>query len=318
MASAALHLSAEDSALIDMLVRLKARGYRFVTISPESHARVLARPGREQARTIEDALGWNLDFPRDIVPSDIRNCLHRAVMIDRVGTLWRSRLRVSSLAGELFLHAPYPPGGEDDVFFGPDSYRFAAVVAEVLARGEAPPPRRIADVGTGAGVGGIVAARLCPEAEVVMTDINGTALHCARINAAAAGLAVSPVETSGLEQVDGRFDLVTISPPIVVENAGAAASTGHGERGARLALELTAEAIDRLAPAGRLILYTGSAISAGRDRLEATLAQLAAAHGATMVYREIDPDACGEVLGRGDYREVDRIARVAAVITAAA
>ena len=120
----------------------------------------------------------------------------------------------------------------------------------------------------------------------------------------------------GLAQVEGRFDLAVINPPFIVDRAHRLYRDGGGNHGAQLALELSAEAVDRLTPAGRLILYTGSPIIAGKDRLKATLAQLAATHDATLAYREIDPDVFGEELARPAYHEVDRNALVVAVITA--
>jgi methylase of polypeptide subunit release factors len=311
----AARLTAEETALVQMLELLKARGYRFTAISPESHGRVLARSGREQAATIEDALGWSLNFATHVLPDDVRNCLRRADMVEREGGVWRSRVRVSSLRGDLFLHSPHPTDQEDAVFLGPDSYRFAEVVAAELTREPPVPPVRIVDIGTGTGVGGIVAARLCPEAEIVLTDINPVALRLARINAEAAGVAVTLVEANGLESVDGRFDVAMINPPFIAGGSGLLYRDGGGNHGAQLALELSAEAIDRLSPGGRLILYTGSPIIAGKDRLRATLERLAAAYDATMSYRELDPDVFSEELSRPAYDDVDRISLIAATMT---
>jgi SAM-dependent methyltransferase len=308
--------SAEDNALVELLGKLRARGYRFTTITPRSHGRVISRIGREQARTMEDALGWSLDFATHVLPEDVRNCLGRADMIDRNGGVWRSRLRVSSLGDDLFLHSAYPTDAADAVFFGPDSYRFADVIAAELALELPPLTPRVVDIGAGAGVGGLVVARICPEAEIVLCDINPNALRLARINLAAAGVAATLIESNGLERVEGSFDLAVINPPYIVDPDGPAYRDGGGNHGAQVALELSAEAVDRLNPGGRLILYTGSPIIAGKDRLRATLAQLAADYGASLSYREIDPDVFGEELARPVYQEVDRIALVAAVITA--
>lgn len=308
-------LTAEETALVQMLGLLKARGYRFTTISPESHARVVARPGREQAATIEDALGWSLSFATHVLPDDVRNCLRRADMVEREGGVWRSRLRVSSLRDDLFIHSPYPPDQQDAVFFGPDSYRFAEVVAAELTRAPPALPARIVDIGAGAGVGGMVAARMCPGAEIVLTDVNPLALQFARINAEAGEIAVTLVESNGLEAVDGRFDVAMINPPYIADGAGLRYRDGGGNHGAQLALELSAEALDRLSPGGRLILYTGSPIIAGKDRLRATLERLASTYEAAISYREIDPDVFGEELLRPAYDEVDRISLVAATIT---
>jgi precorrin-6B methylase 2 len=308
-------LTAEDNALVELLGKLKARGYRFITVTPRSHARVLVRPGRDQATTMEDALGWSLDFATHVLPDDVRNCLRRADMVERHGGLWRSRLRVSSLNDDLYLHSAYPTESNDAVFFGPDSYRFADAIAAELAKAPPPTVARAVDIGAGTGVGGMVVARLWPHAEIVLTDINGEALRLARINAEAAGIAVTLVESNGLESVAGRFDLAVINPPYIADEAGRAYRDGGGNHGAQLAVELSAEAVDRLNPGGRLILYTGSPIIAGKDRLRATLAQLASAYDATLGYRVIDQDVFGEELGRPAYREVDRIALVVATIT---
>ena len=74
------------------------------------------------------------------------------------------------------------------------------------------------------------------------------------------------------------------------------------------------QAVPRLAPGGRLILYTGSAIVGGRDALHGRLRDLAADQGCTLDYEEIDPDVFGEELETESYRDVERIAAVGALI----
>ncbi len=226
---------------------------------------------------------------------------------------------MSSLGADLFLHSAFPTDGNDAVFFGPDSYRFADVIAAELALQLPPLTPRVVDIGAGAGVGGLVVARICPRgASITLCDINPEALRLARVNLAAAGVPATLIESNGLEQVEGGFDLAVINPPYIVDPDGPAYRDGGGNHGAQVALELSAEAVDRLNPGGRVILYTGSPIIAGKDRLRATLAQLAGDYGGSLSYREIDPDVFGEELARPAYREVDRIALVAAVITAPA
>ena len=70
-----------------------------------------------------------------------------------------------------------------------------------------------------------------------------------------------------------------------------------------------------LRPGGRLILYTGSAIVAGEDELRGVLEEMAGSRGMALRYREIDPDVFGEELENPEYRDVDRIAVVAAIVT---
>jgi methylase of polypeptide subunit release factors len=306
--------SAAD-ALLELLVLLKARSYDFVTVTPATHARVLAQAGRSEAQSIEDVLGWSLPFKRGLLPCDIRDCLREAGALESEGDLLRCSLRVSSLRGDLYLHSAYPTASDDAVFFGPDSYRFANLIVAEFER--SPPARaaRIIDVGAGAGVGGIVAASLCPDAAISLTDVNGRALALAKVNAAAAQVSLELVEADAFEGVEGLFDVVLINPPYIIDDEGRAYRDGKGLHGGGLTLDLAQAAMRKLMPGGSLILYTGSAIIAGRDRLKALLNEVAESRRCSVTYREIDPDVFGEELERPQYRGVDRIALVAATIT---
>ena len=62
---------------------------------------------------------------------------------------------------------------------------------------------------------------------------------------------------------------------------------------------------------GAFLLYTGSAIVDGEDRLKGAL--LETLRGFDVRYREIDPDVFGEELEREDYADVERIAVVGVV-----
>lgn len=79
----------------------------------------------------------------------------------------------------------------------------------------AAPPRRILDLGCGAGVIGITLARRFPEAEVVMADVSLLAVRYARHNAALNGAANASVLGSvGLESVPpGPYDLIVSNIP---------------------------------------------------------------------------------------------------------
>jgi len=183
------------------------------------------------------------------------------------------------------------------------------------------PPRaaaHIADIGGGAGVGAIVAAHLRRDAHMLATDVNPEALRLARINAAAAGVLIRTLETSGLDAVDTELDIAMLNPPYIIDDAGRAYRDGGGMHGDEMSLELSCQAMDRLKPQGRVILYTGSAIVSGEDRLAAALRREADKRGFALFYREIDPDVFGEELSKPQYRDVERIAVVAAIITAPA
>jgi len=75
---------------------------------------------------------------------------------------------------------------------------------------------RVLDVGTGSGAIALAIASERPDATVTATDVSSEALALARENADRLGLGVAFVETSLLEGVAGRFDLVVSNPPYVL------------------------------------------------------------------------------------------------------
>ena len=308
-------MSAADAALLELLRLLKARHYSFVTPTPATHARNLARPGRTRAQSIEDVLGWSLPFTDGLLPCDISDLLRSGDMLERDAGLYRSLVRVSSLGGQLYLHSAYPTVADDAIFFGPDSYRFADLISSELAAYPAGENARVVDVGTGAGVGAIVAAALCPKIRLTMTDINAKALRLARINAAAAAVLVEDIETSGLEGLTAPIDIIMMNPPYIVDDVGRTYRHGGEMHGGQLSLNLAQAAMERLTPGGRLLLYTGSAIVAGVDRIRLALQDRATILGCSLRYWEIDPDVFGEEMEKPQYADVDRIAAVGALAT---
>lgn len=300
-----------DAARLELLQALKARGYRFVTPTPATQARVLRRPGRRDARNLTDILGWSLPFDRGTIDTELLGLLEAADMIATHDGRLRAACRVSSLHGHLFLHSAYPTDAATSVFFGPDSYRFADFVRAHLRDCDG---ARIVDIGAGAGVGGIVAADVCAKARVTLSDINPDALRLARINAQFAGLDAELVETDGLARIEGPIDVAIANPPYLIDPQRRSYRHGGGRHGGDLSLAMAREAAGRLAPGGRLLLYTGSAIVDGRDELRAALEPAMADAACTLDYRELDPDVFGEELERPDYADVDRIAVVGAIV----
>jgi methylase of polypeptide subunit release factors len=299
-----------EGALVELLHRLDSLGYDFVTPTPLTHERVLRNRRGRPARTLRDVFGWSLAFAQEILEPDLLALLERAEALVPGEGGWRSRYRVSRAHGKLFLHSAYPTAAADAVFFGPDSYRFADFVLAELP----PAAARLVDMGAGSGVGGICAAPGLPGASVVLVDSNPEAARLARINAAAAGTEVETLVADGLDSVAGEVDLVIANPPFLVDEARRAYRHGGAMLGAGTALTWASEAARRLAPGGRIILYTGSAIVEGRDSVRDWLAEELPEQGCTLRYREIDPDIFGEELEREAYRDVDRIAAVGAVI----
>jgi methylase of polypeptide subunit release factors len=304
--------SKKEAAALRMLVALEALGYAFVTVTPETHKRVVARRGMARAWDLRGVFGWSLAFGEEVLPPEILTAMKDGDLLEACGAGWKSKVRVSTVAGRLFLHSAFPTDAPDSVFLGPDSLRFADFLRAELA--DAAPTRRLVDIGAGAGVGGIVAAPLARAAAVELVDVNEKALAFARVNAAHAGLKAETYESDGVQGVAPGFDLAIANPPFIIDEDGPAYRAGGGLHGAEVSLDWALGAATKLAPGGRLLLYTGSAIVAGRDGLREALEERLPALGCRLRYREIDPDIFGEELAKPAYAEVERIAAVGAVI----
>lgn len=301
-----------DHCLLALLERLDEVGYRFVTPTPTTHACHLAAAPRRRARDLRDVFGWSLPFGDGDVPDWAVELLRGSGLLDAEGDLFRSKLRVSSLDTQLYLHSGYPTDAPDAVFFGPDTYRFARFLkAELSGR---PLVARLVDIGTGSGAGAIVAGALLPGTRLTLTDSNPFALRLARVNARHADLDVEIVQGADIEGVAGGFDLAIANPPFIADPGGCTYRDGGAMHGAALSLAWAEETARRLPPGGRMLLYTASAIVGGEDRLEAGLRAMLPGHGCALRYEELDPDIFGEQLSQPGYEGVERIAAVGAVI----
>ncbi len=311
-----MQLSAEaEPALLDLMAELGRSGYHFVTPTPATHKRILSRRAKTQGRNLRDAFGWSMAFAPGLLPSSLLSALERAGLLSNEDGLLRSKVRVSSLGQFLFVHSAFPTDAEDAVFFGPDSYRFVDFVRSELPR--AGRVRRLVDIGAGAGVGGITAQAMLPEARISLVDINPQALRFAAANARHAGIDVELVEGDSVAALSGMVDLAIANPPYLMDGRGRFYRDGGDALGSALSLDWALAGAARLAPGGRMLLYTGTAIVDGhdcfRERLSSELGKL----GCSLRYREIDPDVFGEELQAPAYANVERIAAVGAVIEAA-
>ena len=416
----------QDAALLTLGRWLQGEGYRFVTVTPETHRRVNAR-AEGLAGDLRGVFGWSRPFARSLLPPAVWDWLRAADALEARGGEWLSRVRFSSLdaaclglpasawaapghvvsrgpgarsgdaAGLLFAHSAYPTLAPDSVFFGPDTYRFAALIARVLSsqgpdaghatadpadpglnparrserapshgpsgkpahftanpaasvagpadppRAPVPPTRAVVDIGCGTGAGGILAAALLgrpPGLRLVLADINPRALRFARVNAALAGLtpdladsssvgpkvapADAPVGSTHVEfahsdvlhAVRGRFELILANPPYLADPAGRAYRDGGGAFGAGLSVRILRESLERLAPGGRLILYTGAAQQAGEDLFWREARLWVERAGLEHAYAELDPDVFGEELEQAAYVPIERIAAVGLIVHA--
>jgi methylase of polypeptide subunit release factors len=299
-----------DRALIALGGNLREMGYRFTTITPETHRRVNARPENRTARRIEDVFGWSRPFERNLLPPHLVDLMFEAEIIVPGDEGFRSLVRLSSLDDLLLFHSAYPTIAPDSVFFGPDTYRFAAALKAHLGALNRPIERAM-DIGCGTGAGGFLAARKFPAATIVLGDINDMALRLARVNAALNRIAnVRLVLSDMLAGVDGQFDLICANPPYLVDPAKRAYRDGGGELGATLSLAIIEAAMERLTPGGTLLLYTGEAVVEGRDVFRAQATALMQGSGFAWSYGEMDPDIFGEELENIAYAQTDRIAAV--------
>ncbi len=308
-------LQREDDALLALGRALAATGYGFVTPTPLTIGRVNARPGNAWAQDLAGVFGWSRPFETGLLPSAMMDLMRDAGVLAGGEGEWRSAVRLSSLDDQLFFHSAYPTLSSDAVFFGPDTYRFARAIRTHLALRPAP-VRRAVDIGCGAGPGGLVVADTVPDAAVLMTDINERALRLARINAALNGTRRAEARRSDiLQDVDGRFDLIVSNPPYLVDPAERAYRHGGGDLGEGLSLAILEAAVERLAPGGTLLLYTGSAIVCGIDGFKAAAERRLGGTGHHWSYVEVDPDVFGEELDTGAYAGADRIAAVVLTLT---
>ncbi len=318
-------MTAEDRALVALGEWLRAAGYRFVTPTPATHARVNARAEHAETTTVEGALGWSRRFREAALPAEVVALLAAGGALRRDGAWCESTVRFSTIAADpddgdaaLYVHSAYPTVDPASVFFGPDTYRFVS-----LLRQHVRPAQRLVDVGAGSGAGALSVIDRC--ARVVLADINPLALRHARINAAlaspaarrgldAAGPAVETVESNVLAGVDGVIDAVIANPPYLADRHARVYRDGGGALGLDLSLRIAREALARLAPGGQLVLYTGSPVIDGAHPLRDGLAPLLATRTCRATWRELDPDVFGEELEAAPYDRVDRIAVIALVV----
>jgi methylase of polypeptide subunit release factors len=309
----------QTAALVELGHALRNAGYQFVAPTPNTHRQIRSR-ARTEARTVRDVFGWNCPFPQDLLPPDLFSLCDRSGVLQLAAeddSLLISRVRFSTvdLPPErfIFVHSAFPTNQADAVFFGPDSYRFAALLRRTVKRA-----RRVVDVGCGTGVGGLVLASRVDE--VVLTDVNPRALEFAAVNAQLANCKAESVSfrySDVLAGVDPPFDVVVSNPPYLVgpeqaEN-GRLYRDGGGPQGIDLSMRIVIESLARLrsSAGGQLVLYTGVPIVDGTNILQDRLDPVLRSAATRFDWEELDPDVFGEELARRAYERAERIAVVA-------
>jgi SAM-dependent methyltransferase len=308
---------ARTASLVEIAHALRNQGYRFVTVSPATHQRVVERAGQGWAADLRDVFGWSKPFRPGVVPQPLFGHMEEAGIIEPFRDGWRSRVRFSTLGESLFVHSAYPTQAADAVFFGPDTYRFTRAIGQHLMQ-RTDPVKRAVDVGCGAGPGAIVVARACPEARVWALDINRAALDATAVNSVVAATPnVIPCESNLFSGVEGSFDLIVANPPYLNDPSQRAYRHGGGSLGAQLSISILEAGLKRLGPGGSLVLYTGVAIVDGVDPFLEHARAVLDGTSFTWQYEEIDPDVFGEELDTPVYANTERIAAVVLTATAA-
>lgn len=303
-----------ERALLRLLNYLSVQKYAFVAPTGQTHDLVSRRARAGGEDILRDIFGWSRPFDRGQIDPQLFELISAAGVVEQAAEGLKLTIRASTVDGRLYLHSART-SSRDAVFLGPDSYRYARFLRHALGAGR--PFHRALDIGVGAGVGAVTLADICSRAQVTGTDVNADALRLAKVNAEHNDVHVDLVEVSGLPAEPSAFDVIAANPPYI---AGAVKRTyrdGGGVLGTGLALDWAREGLARLSPGGRFLLYTGSPIVTGRDLVREELERLGDARGCTLDYDEIDPDVFGGTLRQEAYRNVERIAVVGAVLTAA-
>jgi methylase of polypeptide subunit release factors len=123
-------------------------------------------------------------------------------------------------------------------------------------------------------------------------------------------LDVTTTRSDLFENVEGKFDLIVANPPYLNDPLERTYRHGGGELGSQLSIRIAQGAKDKLSPGGSLLLYTGSPIVGGVDRLCHAIETCFADSDLPWSYEEVDPDVFGEELESAAYNYVDRIAAV--------
>src|SRR5690606_17102876 len=211
LATVALMTALRANAALQRLGEaLQQAGYRHTTVTPASHARVNARPGNHMATDLRGVFGWSRPFRPDVLPGYIFALMQEAGIAVTCEEGWRCLLRASTLNGNLYFHSAWPTDDNAAVFFGPDTYRYAAALSQYFSTQnlalQRQQVRRAADIGCGSGAGAIELALRLPQTEVVAVDINDAALQLTRVNAEVAGVSSKARNSDLLAQGEGRSE----------------------------------------------------------------------------------------------------------------
>ena len=299
----------KQQALIALGRKLRELDYRFTAVTPKTHQIDADRPDKMQS--LRSIFGWNRTFRLDDVERDIVEALEQAGALEHIDGYCRSAVRFATIDDLLFAHSAFPTIDKDAVFFGPDTYRFCRLLLSSLADLSGKEKLRVVDVGCGSGAGGLYTAKLLGGGvELTLADISRKALDYSEVNAAINGIAAATVLSDALKGVEREVDVIIANPPYLVDEEQRLYRHGGGDFGLSVAARIVGEALVKLPPGGRLVLYSGTPIVEGVDLFFQAVRALLQLYGQHFVYEEIDPDVFGEELLRPAYTKAERIAVV--------
>ncbi|WP_039912894.1 methyltransferase [Cellvibrio mixtus] len=309
--------------LQELLRTVALQGYRFITVTPVTHQRFFAN-SNGIAKNMRDIFGWNLLFKSNLLPPLIFELMSQADLLITLDGYCQSKIRISSLNDDLFLHSRFPTDDVRSVFFGPDTYRFARFIQQSLKVLQFEPgfsphsPLRILDVGCGSGAGGIAAIRAIQNQHqylLTLNDLNPVALDYATACAQVAAINATLLPGDFFNVQHMQFDLILCNPPYIHDPAARLYRDGGSLFGLELSVRIAKHALALLSPGGRLLLYTGVAMTS--DEKNPLLAELIPHFSSgkfRWCYEEIDPDIFSEEIEKPGYQGVNRIAAVGLTI----
>lgn len=214
---------------------------------------------------------WQLGLPLDTDPTDIAHELSTD-QINGVHALIQQRIDTRKPAAYLTREAWLQgvPFYIDERSIVPRSF-----IAELLTEGDidywlGEHTQRVLDLCTGNGSLAVLAAMTYPDVTVVGADLSSEALAVARINVDRHALAerIQLVQSDGLNQVPGQFDLILCNPPYVCEAsmqalpaeylAEPALALAGGDDGMDFVRQLFAQAPGHMSTPAVLVLEIGN------------------------------------------------------------
>jgi len=122
--------SPDEDALLRLGAWLHRTGYRFVTVTPATHARVNVRQSAGDAKSLQDVFAWSRPFRPSLLPREALAWLQKGDGLEYASGQLRSKVRFSTLGDSLFRKNPGAAAGDPS----------AAASAATMPGGAAEPP----------------------------------------------------------------------------------------------------------------------------------------------------------------------------------